>query len=139
MNLSKLNPSAKRFASALVKRFPRLKRNLTVEENGDFETFIWSPPGSNAGALVCQSFRGNVWVRFAPGQTGCCCDSVSDLLKTVDGFLAGHLVIAVVSKKEVWVETSVRLAGTKPRLKRGETVAIYSWSSGSKVKKKSRA
>lgn len=83
---------------------------------------------------MCQSFRGDVWVRFAPGQTGCCCESVPDLLKTVRYLLTGKFVIAVVSKKDTWVETSVRRAGTKPVLRRGETVAIYSWRSRRKLR-----
>ena len=70
MSVSKLNPSARIFKKALVERFPRFRRNLSVEKNGEFEAFIWSPPGSNAGALVCQSFRGDVWVRLPPGKLG---------------------------------------------------------------------
>src|SRR5437762_1085755 len=105
MIFSKLNRSAREYATGLVKRFPRLRRNLTVNEHGDFETFLWSPPRSNAGAIICQSFRGDVWVRFAPGQTGCCCESLPDLLNTVRDLMAGKLVIAVVSKKKIWVET----------------------------------
>ena len=126
INLSKLNPNARPYASALVKRFPHFRRNLTVEKNGEFETFIWSPPGSNAGALVCQSFLGDVWVRFAPGRTGCCCGSVPDLLKAVSN-LSGEFVIAVVWNKKTWVETSLRVAGTRHLLKRGQTIEIYSW------------
>jgi hypothetical protein len=130
VNRSKLNPAARRFARALVKRFPRFRQNLSVEEDGDFETFLWSPPGSNAGALVCQSFRGDVWVRFAPGQTGCCCESVPDLLNTVRGLLTGKLVIAR-SRKEPRSDISAFHRLWNPLLKRGETVAIYSGSSRS--------
>jgi hypothetical protein len=127
MNLSKLNSKVQPYASALVERFPRFRRNLTVEKNGEFETFIWSPPGSNAGAMVCQSLLGNVWVRFAPGCTGCCCESVPDLLKTIRNLLSVKFAIAVVWNKKVWVETSLRAAGTRPVLRRGQTVEIYSW------------
>jgi hypothetical protein len=64
---------------------------------------------------------------------------VPDLLKTVQGLLAGKLVIAVVSKGKGWIETSLRSAGTKPVLKRGETAAIYSWSGRSTRKGKSKS
>jgi hypothetical protein len=127
MSVSKLNPSARIFKKALLEQYPRFSRNLSVEKNGEFETFIWSPPGSDAGALVCQSFRGDVWVRFAPGQTACCCESVPDLLKTVRDLLAGKVIIAVVTQGTEWVETLLMPVGQKPALKRGQTVATYSW------------
>jgi hypothetical protein len=136
VNLLKLNRSAREYATALIKRFPRLRRNLTVKEHGDFETFIWSPPTSNAGAIICQSFRGDVWVRFAPGQTGCCCESVPDLLNTVRDLMAGKLVIAVVSRKNIWVETILSPVGANPALKRGQAVAIYSWTAPRKRRPK---
>jgi hypothetical protein len=131
MNVAKLNPSARRYASALVKRFPRFRKNCTVEKDGDFEAFIWAPPASNAGALICQSFLGDVWVRFAPGQTGCCVESVEEMLKVVRDLMSSKLVISVVSTKKSWVETTLRRSGTKPALKRGQTAAIYSWFSRS--------
>ena len=132
MDLSTMNPKARTFAEALVERFPRFLRNLSVEKGGEFEAFVWAPPGSNAGALVCQSFRGDVWVRFAPGQTGCCCESVPDFVKTVRDLLAGKLAITVVSKRGLWVETSLHPAGSKRKVGRGQTVATYSWSASAR-------
>src|SRR5262245_58679806 len=105
-------------------------KNCSVEKDGNFEAFIWAPPESNAGALVCQSFRGDVWVRFAPGQTGCCVESIEELINVVRRLLKGELVIAVVQNRESWIGTTLRPAGKRPTLKRGETVAIYSWTSG---------
>jgi hypothetical protein len=129
VNLSKLNPSARLYARALLQRFPRFRKNCTVEKGGNFEAFIWAPPTSNAGALICQSFRGDVWVRFAPGKTGCCVESTTEMLNVVRDLLRGKLVITVVESQKSWVDTTVRPARTKPVLKRGQTVAIYSWKS----------
>lgn len=108
-----------------------------------------APPTSNAGALICQSFRRDVWVRFAPGKTGCCVESPTEMLNVVRDLLRGKLVIAVVENKKAWVETTLRPAGTKPVLKRGETAAIYSWkdlpqrssrsSTGSRSKRRERS
>jgi hypothetical protein len=123
----KLNPRARAFKNALVKRYPQFLRNLTVDEAGEFETFVWAPPDSNAGAMMCQSFRGDVWVRVSPGQTGCCCESIPELLKTIEALLAGEVVIAVVFRGTEWLSTSLMPVGQKPTLKRGQTVATYSW------------
>jgi hypothetical protein len=139
MNISTLNSAARPFAKALVTRFPRFRKNLSAEKGGEFEAFVWAPPGSNAGAMVCQSLEGAVWVRFAPGQTGCCCESVPDLLKTVRELLSGKAVITVISKGTQWVETTVHSAASKRKVARGQTAATYSWSSSGKRRRGRRS
>jgi Carboxypeptidase regulatory-like domain len=122
-----LNRNARRYAHALLEEFPAFRRNFRVVKNGDFETWVRGARKSTAGVIGCQSFRGDVWVRFSPGMTGCCCQTVPDVLSTVRGLMAGERVIAVVMKGKKWVSTTLRRHGTKPSLRAGETLAIYSW------------
>jgi hypothetical protein len=67
-NWREMTPTSRRFAKALVSKFPRFANRLRILPSGDFEAAILAPRNSKAGTIVCQSHGADVWVRFGPAK-----------------------------------------------------------------------
>jgi len=127
--LSKLDPKARRFASALVRAYPRFSRNLRSRDEGGFETYVAAPRGSSARALVCMSTpEGDVWVRFGLRNAFYCVDREEEMVEVAGNLLDGTVNFVVLSKARKWSGTTLVKRNNRPRIEADEAARIVSWS-----------
>lgn len=125
-----LNPTARRFARALVRSFPKFARSLRALPGGHFEAHVLAPERSRAGALVClSSGTGDVWVRFAPRNAFYpVSDDARELVRIVRGLLTDELQFVLLSRRRRWSGTTLVRRGTRPVVPPGESARVLSWS-----------
>lgn len=111
---SHMSPTARRFAKALVSKFPQFRRQLCVLPNGDVEAYITAPRTSKAGALVCLSHGSDVCVRFAPPRAVYVIDSTKELVSIVEQLLSNELVFVVLSKQRTLSGTTLIRRSDRP-------------------------
>ena len=123
-----MSSTARRFATALVGKFPQFRRNLCVLPNGDFEAYITAPRTSKAGALVCLSHGSDVCVRFALPRAVYAVDSIKELVAIVEQLLRNELVFVLLSKQRKWAGTTLSRRSDRPVQGAGESARLISWS-----------
>lgn len=124
----RMSPTARRFAKALVGKFPQFRRQFCVLPNGDFEAYIMAPRISKAGALVCLSHGSDVCVRFALPRTVYAINSTKELVSIVEQLLSNELVFVVLSKQRTWSGTTLVRRNDSPVRRVGESARLISWS-----------
>lgn len=123
-----MSPTARRFAKALVSKFPQFRRQLCVLPNGDFEAHVAAPRTSKAGALVCLSRGSDVWVRFAPARAVYAFDSTKELVTIVEQLLSNEIVFVLLAKQRKWSGTTLSRRSDRPVQGVGESARLISWS-----------
>lgn len=121
------NSGARRAVQSLLKVRPSWKR-YTFEEGGDLIIAVPAPASSKAGHLVIQSYKGSIWIRFAPPFTGCIADDARDLKRMVELILADQAVFVTVMRGKKWIETMLSKPGMTPTLRSKCTARVTSWS-----------
>jgi hypothetical protein len=123
-----LSRVAKRFSERLLGECPRFKRGLEVLDGGDFEASLAAPRGSRAGFLICRTFGDDGWIRFAPAQACYPVESEGEMIAIVKALLEEKALMVVIRRGAKWAGTTLILPGTPPRLKRGESATVLSWT-----------
>lgn len=127
--LARLNPTARRFARALVRAFPKFGRTLRVLADGHFEAHVPAPKGSSAGALVCLTAGdGDIWVRFALPRAFYGVDDEKELVRVVGALLRDEARFVLLSKDRSWSGTTLVGRDKQPSTEPGESARIVSWS-----------
>jgi hypothetical protein len=125
---SKLNPIAQPFLDRLVAAHPNFKKALAILPGGHFETSIAAPKGSAAGAMICRSFDGGIWIRLGPPNAAYPVETAEELLAVVSALFKEQVLLAVISRGEDWIGTTLIEPDATPPTKRGQSASIYSWS-----------
>jgi hypothetical protein len=126
--LARPNPTARRFARALVRAFPKFGRTLHTLAEGHFEAHVPAPKGSSAGALECLSAGdGDIWVRFALPRAFYAVDDEKELVHVVGALLRDEARF-VLSKNRSWSGNTLVGRDAQPSTERRESARIVSWS-----------
>ena len=113
----------------LRRSFPSKPQFTTrFKKNGEFEAFLRAPRGSQAGALVIFTFQGDLWVRFNPPQMCYSVDSRAEMVSIVRQLLSDKALFVTTHRGNEWTGTTLLRRGSSPKLRRGETARIISWS-----------
>jgi hypothetical protein len=123
-----MTPTSRRFAKALVRKFPRFAKQLRVLPSGDFEAAIVAPRNSKAGALVCQSHSEDVWIRIGVPRAVYLVASPRELISIIEAVLSDEAQFVLLSKKRTWSGTTLVRRGSRPAQQSGESARIVSWS-----------
>jgi hypothetical protein len=109
--------------------FPSKPRFTTRFKNGgEFEAFLRAPRGSQAGALVIFTFQGDLWVRFSPPQMCYAVDSRAEMASIVRQLVSDKALFVTTHRANEWTGTMLLRRGSSPKLRRGETARVVSWS-----------
>jgi hypothetical protein len=125
-----LNTLARRISAVLTGRYPQFAADVSILADGDVELAIPAAAGSNAGALVVSTARGeDIWVRFAPPQMCYSVDTDDELLTIVAGLLEDRFTfVHIVDAQGQWSGTTLAKVGQPIELEPGERAAVRSWS-----------
>jgi hypothetical protein len=124
-----LNPTARRFARALLRAFPQFSENLDATVDGHFETYVRAPTGSKAGVLACSTTGdGDVWIRFSPPGFFYPIDTEKELVRVVGALLRDEALFVRLRKRGQLSGGTLVNVGDKPAMEPGETARILSWS-----------
>jgi hypothetical protein len=96
--------------------------------DGELEAFVTAPRGSTAGHLTVLTDKGNLWLRFDPPRMFYGLDGRTEMLSIVRGLLSERTLFVTVYRGNEWRGTTLARRGAQPRLRRGETAYIVSWS-----------
>lgn len=121
-----MTPTSRRFATALVKHFPRFGKQLRVLPSGDFEAAIMAPRNSKAGALVCQNQSADVWIRLGMPRAFYGVASPRELISIIEVLLSDEAQFVLLSKKRKWSGTTLVRRGWLPAQETGRV--LESWS-----------
>src|SRR4030095_3498766 len=96
--------------------------------DGEFEASVRAPRGSKVRALVISTWRGDLWVRFAPPNAFYGVESRSELAFIVRQLLSECALFVVTYRGHVWSGTPVVTRRKSPEVKRGEKAHVLSWT-----------
>lgn len=111
---------------AAFKAGPRFRRRH--RDDGELEVVIRAPKGSRAGALVVGTWRGDLWIRFAPPHMSYPIDSRAELLSVVRRLMSDRVQLAATYRGDTWRGTTLIGRGQTPSPRRGEVIHVVSWS-----------
>ena len=74
------------------------------------------------------TFQGDLWVRFNPPHMCYAVDSRAEMTSIVRQLLSDKAVFVTTHRGNEWTGTTLLRPGTSPKLGRGETVRMISWS-----------
>jgi hypothetical protein len=125
--MTELNGFAAETLASLLRKHPDWETHASVR-SGELSVSVPAPQGSQAGHLVVQTNRGDLWVRFAPPYTGSLVDGHREMKRVIDALLADEIVFVTIAQGKKWVETTLADPGKKIKLKTGQTARVISWS-----------
>ena len=112
--------------TAAFKTTPTFRRRR--RRDGELEATVTAPGGSTAGHLTVLTDKGNLWLRFDPPRMFYGVDSRTEMLSVVKGLLSERTLFATVYRGKEWRGTTLVRREAQPRLRRGESAFIVSWS-----------
>ena len=113
----------------LHRSFPSRPRFTTrFDKTGEFEAILRAPRGSRAGVLVISTFQGNLWIRFSFPYMSYSVDSRAEMALVVRQLLSDKALFVTTHRGSKWTGTTLIRRGESPKLRRGETARVISWS-----------
>jgi hypothetical protein len=125
-----LNPLAASIATALTRAHPEFASHMEIRAEGDVELYIPAPAGSEAGALVVSTARGEaIWIRFAPPQMSYAVDNEDELLTIVNALLDDRVMfVHITDARNEWAGTTLVAGDAAVSLETGQKATVRSWS-----------
>ncbi|MGE3513387.1 MAG: hypothetical protein AB7N65_31390 [Vicinamibacterales bacterium] len=114
------------WVESISKNGPRFKRRRRAD--GEFEASIRAPRSSRAGRLTILTWRGDLWVRFDPPHLFYSVDSRTELRRVVRALLGERALFAATYRGDRWSGGTLVAKGHIPSPRRGERIAMVSWS-----------